>query len=476
MTPNGASRASTVTEGTDVVVTKPAPKPEEAWHTARLIPTTGIGGQDEQEQRATSSLLAVMKAVPQFGRAITAYLGAPAGHIETYTEVRFQDAEDKTAIPDGAIVVERGKTRWVCLVEVKTGGAPLQPAQVERYLDVAKANGFDALLTISNQIASGPTESPVAVDARRLKRVSLFHMSWWRIMTMARVWHQHRGIADTDQAWILGELIAYLDHERAGAGGFEDMGESWVAIRDGARQRTLRVSDKGVRDVAFRWEQFVQYLALGLCQDLGRDVDAVWPRKLDAAGRRDHIARGLVDGGRLEATIRVPDAAAPIDLIADLRTRLFTTSVELNAPREGRPKTRISWLLRQLRDAPDTLRVEARYPNAKEPVSATLKEVRDHPDRLLFAADPKREPRVFRVALSRELGIKRGKNQGSFVAESKKQALDFYREIVQGLRPWSPSAPRLPGQSMDTTPIASPKPPDFSDEKREFGEATEPEG
>jgi hypothetical protein len=372
--------------------------------------------------------------------------------------------------------VERGKTRWVCLVEVKTGGASLQPVQVERYLEVAKVNGFDALLTISNQIASSPGESPVVVDARRLKRVSLYHMSWWRVMTVARVWHQHRGIADTDQAWILGELIAYLDHERSGASGFEDMGESWVAVRDGARQRTLRAGDKGVRQVASRWEQFVQYLALGLCQDLGRDVDAAWPRKLDPAARLSMIARTLVDSGRLEATIRVPDAAAPIDLAADLRTRLFTTSVELGAPHEGRPKTRISWLLRQLRDAPDTLRVEARYPNVKEPVSAALKEVRDHPDRLLFASDPKREPRVFRVTLCRELGIKRGKSQGSFVAESKKQALDFYRETVQGLRTWSPSAPRLPGQSMDTTPVASPTPPDFSDESREFGEATEPQG
>jgi hypothetical protein len=51
-------------------IPKAAPKPEETWQRARLIPTTGIGGQDEQEQRATSSLLAVIGAVPQFGRAI----------------------------------------------------------------------------------------------------------------------------------------------------------------------------------------------------------------------------------------------------------------------------------------------------------------------------------------------------------------------------------------------------------------------
>lgn len=83
---------------------KIAPKPEDGWHQARLIPTTGIGGQDEQEQRASSSVLAVMRAVPQFGRAILSHLDAPAGRINTFTEVRFLDADEKMSIPDGAIV------------------------------------------------------------------------------------------------------------------------------------------------------------------------------------------------------------------------------------------------------------------------------------------------------------------------------------------------------------------------------------
>ena len=36
---------------------------EEAWHEARLIPTSGISGAEEQERRATSALLAVMGIV-----------------------------------------------------------------------------------------------------------------------------------------------------------------------------------------------------------------------------------------------------------------------------------------------------------------------------------------------------------------------------------------------------------------------------
>jgi hypothetical protein len=54
---------------------------EQEWHPARLIPTVGIRGQEEQEKRATSSLLAVMRAVPDFGHALLKGLGAPKGRI-----------------------------------------------------------------------------------------------------------------------------------------------------------------------------------------------------------------------------------------------------------------------------------------------------------------------------------------------------------------------------------------------------------
>jgi hypothetical protein len=442
-----------------MVLAKAAGKPEEAWQPARLIPTTGIGGQQEQEQRATSSLLAVMYAVPEFGRAIVQHLGAPAGRLTSYTEIRFETGDQKLAIPDGALVVERGRTRWVCLVEVKTGGAPLNGEQVSRYLDLARLNGFDAVLTISNQITASPLESPVGVDGRRLKKVALRHLSWWQVMTEARLQHRYHGISDPDQEWILGELIAYLDHPGAGAGGFDDMGDKWVAVRDGARQHTLRLADPSVRDVASRWEQFVQYLALGLCQDLGRNVAPLWPKRLEPGARLDQAARGVVEAGRLQAAIGVPDAVAPIELQADLAARLFTTSVELAAPGEGRPRTRLNWLLRQLAEAPDELRVEARYPNVKETISGTLKGVRTKPDAMLYAPDAHRNPRAFRVSLSRELGAKRGKGPGSFVRESRQQAIDFYRTTVQRLRPWAAAAPKLPepaAPSMEVPPASGP--------------------
>src|SRR3954454_8251248 len=87
------------------------------WMPARLIPVAGIRNQGEQEIRAASSLLAVMGAVDEFGRALMKEIGAPAGRISTFTEVPLKDPAGNTWRPDGVIAVERGKTSWKCLVE-----------------------------------------------------------------------------------------------------------------------------------------------------------------------------------------------------------------------------------------------------------------------------------------------------------------------------------------------------------------------
>src|SRR5689334_9957683 len=117
---------------------------EETWLTARLIPTSGISGADEQERRATSALLAVMSSVREFHRALLQPLGAPAGAMQAFIEVPFMMG-DKRFYPDGLIRVSRGQRSWTALVEVKTGPNDLNAEQLESYLDIARENGFQAL-------------------------------------------------------------------------------------------------------------------------------------------------------------------------------------------------------------------------------------------------------------------------------------------------------------------------------------------
>ena len=68
---------------------------EESWHEARLIPTSGINGAEEQERRATSALLAVLVAVKEFGRGFVKPFGAPGGTLECFIEVPFTLGEKR---------------------------------------------------------------------------------------------------------------------------------------------------------------------------------------------------------------------------------------------------------------------------------------------------------------------------------------------------------------------------------------------
>jgi len=152
---------------------------KQPWERARLIPVSGITGPDEQERRGVSALLAVIDSVREFGRAITAPLGAPARIPMAYIEVPFTIGEKKLR-PDGVLQIKRG-TLWTVLIEVKTGANERKAAQVESYLDVAREQGFNAVLTISNQLAGAPGEHPLTVDKRKLRKVSLHHLSWSQI-------------------------------------------------------------------------------------------------------------------------------------------------------------------------------------------------------------------------------------------------------------------------------------------------------
>ena len=166
-----------------------------------------------------------MTSVREFGLAVTKPLGAPAGQLTGYIEVPFKVGEG-SCYPDGLIEASRGGRTWTALLEVKTGANELERAQVETYLDVARDNEFDVVMTVSNQLAPAPGVHPVDVDKRKLRKVALHHLSWAEILTIAVQHRVHRGISDPDQAWILGELIRYLEHP----GRALSISRTWVPI------------------------------------------------------------------------------------------------------------------------------------------------------------------------------------------------------------------------------------------------------
>ena len=89
-------------------------------------------------------------------------------------------------------------------------------------------------------------------------------------------------------------------------------------------------------------------------------------------------------------------------------------------------------------------------------MSAILKDVRAKPERLLYVPDPKREPSVFRLSLSKDLGTKRGRGAGSFVRDeaADPRLLSSGGTAAQGLgcsRPEASGRDRTVARRVDDT-------------------------
>jgi hypothetical protein len=244
---------------------------------------------------------------------------------------------------------------------VKTGANELQREQLENYLDVAREHHFDALITISNEIPAAAGVHPTVVDKRKLKSVSMHHLSWTEVLAAAVMQKEVRGVADPDQAWILGELIRYLEHPKSGAVELSDMGPSWVPVRDAVVAGTLRKTDKDAAQLAARFDALLRFATLKLGQRLGAEVTQSLSKAETATPtlRVTTLTEMLVNEGKLSGAIRIPNTVSPLTLTVDVRASQVTGSFTISAPGDGKPTTRINWLLRQLKEAPDTLRIEA---------------------------------------------------------------------------------------------------------------------
>ncbi len=361
-------------------------------HEVRLFPSVHIRSDREAELRATASLLAVIRAVSEFGRRVVRIAGAPAGRLSCFTEVPYQldgsgGSSPRELRPDGIVQSVRGKTRWSALMEVKIGNANLDPDQVDSYLRLARQEGASALITVSNQPALPGGRPPIALDGRRLRGIPVSHFSWERLLSEAQLLSRKKAVADPDQKWMLDEWIRYVDDPESRIIVPPDLGPHWSSVLKAARTGALDQSGDELRDVARCWMGYLRKAALRLRAKLGVNVQMRLSRK-EKANSELHLDRLTADArayGTLSGVLRIPDAAGDIRIDLFLPSRRVQFSLELAAPTEGRQATRVNWLLRQLRglSLPSDLKVTAKWTARGLVTWAHARQLADDPGALL---------------------------------------------------------------------------------------------
>ncbi|MER7055937.1 TerD family protein [Streptomyces sp. NPDC000351] len=422
----------------------------DSWKQARLFPVSVLKSDRDREMRATSVLLSVMAQVPEFSRRLTAGFGAPAGRMETFTEVSLPHG-DSPRRPDGVIRVERAGKLWTALVETKTNGNALKTDQVQAYTDIAARRGYEAVITLTNDVAlEGSPLVDVKIDKRRKHKVALWHLSWAEVTHQAQMLIRHEGVSNATHAWLLQELLHYLQHENSGCHGFQNMGPAWVPVRNGIDDETLCQGDARALEVVENWERLIRQVCLRLGGELGQKVLPVQRAKRGAGPteRRDRLADQLCLEGRLQSELRIDNAPGVLAVGADLRTGKLRTSIEIPAPQQGYPLSWAKRLVRRLAEAPADLHIETLVDSESGGPRGTLERLRPEPADLL----PKESGTKitgFRLSLLKSMGSGRGNAETGFIRSVDDAVHRFYTSVAVHLD--TPTTRRTPSEERATT-------------------------
>jgi len=415
---------------------------------ARLFP---VIADTSKEGRTLSVFLSCMGAVHELGRILMGSVNQRVGmrgKIETYTEVVFKNGPSpKKLRPDGLLVVTTGKRQWSALIEAKVGRNEIDADQVADYVQLAKANGINAVITISNQFAAMPDHHPVTLPKAQLKNIELYHWSWMTLVTQATLLLSRDNVDDVDQRFILGEFLRFLRHPSAGVASFDRMNPEWKDIVGKVQAGgKLTKTAPEVENTVASWHQEIQDLCLVMSRKLGRDIDARLPRAHagDPIKRLRDDCDELVKSSRLECTLNVPDAAAPLVISADLLTRSIIISMKLSAPEDKRStKARVNWLVRQLtKSDPQDIHIRALWPGRASATQASLSALREAPE-ALDASNKSMTPNSFEVLLVRSIASKFS-GAKTFIEHLEEAVPAFYEQAGQHIRAWQPPAPKIP--------------------------------
>lgn len=417
---------------------------------ARLIP---VVSDSAKEQRSTSILLAGMRSVFELRQALLKSIGVRVGSsasLEAWTEVTFAanglETKNNNDRPDGLLILRTGRKEWRALIEAKVGNKTVEEEQISRYIQQARKNNIDAVITITNQFAALPTHHPVKVPKSATKTVSLYHWSWAFIRTQCALLLKNENVQDEDQFFILEELLRYFESDTAGITHFDQMNTEWKDVVNKVKSNaSLAKTSEEVQNTITAWHQEQRDLCLIMSRLTGSDVTLKLKtdHRVDPTKRVKDDSEAFCKSPVLSCALNITNAAADLEINADLQRRMIYCAMKLAAPKDRKStKARVNWLLRQLRKTnPEGFYIRATRPGKAETTYQGLSQLWEAPE-LLESNHSKTAATTLEVVYEVDLA---GKFTGRkvFVDELEKAVPHFYQEAGQWLKAWSAPPPKI---------------------------------
>ena len=402
--------------------------------TARLIPFYKPG----DEMALTSIFMSAMRLIKEFRKNISKAISlTSSGDIYIYSEIEFL-LFDKKRI-DGLIIVVRGKKIVdAVLIEVKNKNNELDEKQIMDYALISKAYGVNKLLTISNQFVSFPTQSPINVKIP--KSVSLYHLSWSYILTIAHILliENDNNIEDEDQVEIMKEVVNYFESQNSGVVGFSQMKQGWTEVVQKTNAGvSLKLNDKSVDETVSSWLEEERDMALILSRELGLLVRSGQKKyDKDLTARINHEKKQLLTNKSMESILQIDGATSDIIVHPNLGRKNIEMSVTIGAPQDRKVRSQITWIRNQIKNCSkknpelfstiqNEIMIDINIKFTSKPVRIPLSELENAYEQL-----GSREIKSFSIIQIKYLGLK-FESRKLFINVLEEMLINYYQGIVQ---------------------------------------------
>lgn len=266
------------------------------------------------------------------------------------------------------------------------------------------------------------------------------------ILTTADLLVNRGAVEDRDQLILLNELRRFLSHDSAGVKGFERMPREWTELNQLVSSGgNIPARSAVALAVIEAWHQETRDLSLILSRMTETRVEQRISRQhlADPAKRVKDEVLDLCEQKQLRVSIIIADAAAAIDVVADLSRRSVDVGMTLKAPEDKvSAKARVNWLLRQIKvEDAENLHVRVNWPGRSPQTQHAVADLRDDAD-IVGEGKDRLSPTSFHVFVSKRLGS-RFTQQTNFIVDIENLVPAFYRDVGSNLTAWQKPAPKI---------------------------------
>lgn len=431
---------------------------------ARLFPDAGT----KQEANLVSILLAALPRTPVFTGKWLKQLGDKPQRLwstrnrklDCYTGVQFPITGKRGPIADGVLRITTSRSQWTALLEakVKVGAInnEIKKQQLNNYVKVAKKyKDVNAVITLSNQLASLPHHPPYEIPTRPEAPSGLFfHFSWINIRTLVELVREElkKKKIDSEERFLLEELAKYMDHKESGVWRYKRMDGKWRQLvdkinNDTSKPRNLPMGD--VENAAASWFQEERDICLLLSRLTSEQVSCELRPKNDPEHRTKIACDNLAKRRELCSSFRIPDATSNLAVTANLKDKSISCSMKIKAPCDDEKhkgaKAQLNWLTNQLKKRDDK-KIKIRddiicvrlipTKGSIEHDVISLKDALEMSGRTPYP--PLKEFEISAISKPRNFN-----DPEKFITQLEQLIEGFYRRVGEHLRNWIPPAPTM---------------------------------